>query len=91
MRVYILVSHLRVLSLEPQVRDNGGVGPKVLRNEDRDVAHILHLGNLRRIVHLPTDAIEGSDLFMSLINKYSKFYNVCVMEKGESTTFECNT
>lgn len=48
----LLVTCLGVLALEAEVGDDGRVGPEVRRDEERDVAHVLHLRQLRRVVHL---------------------------------------
>lgn len=65
-----LFVHLRVpcpclgaLALEAQVGNDGRVGAEVGRDEERDVAHVLHLGQLCRIVHL-NHRIKGKNAQM---------------------------
>lgn len=50
--VSLLRSCLCALALEAEVRDDGRIGPKVGRDEERDVAHVLHLRKLGWVVNL---------------------------------------
>lgn len=43
---------LGAFPLEAKVGDDGRISPKIFRDEESDAAHILHLGQLCRVIHL---------------------------------------
>lgn len=61
--------HLRALALEAEVRDHRRVRPEVLGDEQRYVAHVLHLGQLGRVVYLPAYTAASSGHIRRLVGQ----------------------